>query len=182
MSQQTLASSSKTKSCFTLNLDNYKDFVRSVQADPKVGRFRFSTRTEWQGGTITQTVARDRVIYADEPEPLGGQDSAADPVELLLAALNSCVSIGLVTQAASRGVGFDDFEIEVTGDLDLRGYLGLDDSVRPGYTNIEHTVWIDSDAPQSLLEEILQSAERTSPMFDNIQNGVPIRSRLEVLS
>ncbi len=182
MSEQTVTAGSKTKSCFSLNLDNYQDFVRRVRTDPETGKFRFTARTEWQGGTITQTVARDRVIYADEPEALGGQDSAADPVELLLAALTSCVSIGLVTQAASRGVDFDDFEIDVAGELDLRGYLGLDDTVRPGYTNIEYTVRIKSDAPHHVLEEILRAAERTSPMFDNIRNGVPIQSRLEILS
>lgn len=171
-----------TKSCFSLDLDNYRDFVRQVQQDPSKGEFRFSAKTVWHDGTVTETIARDRVIAADEPEALGGTDSAADPVELLLAALTSCVSIGLVTQAAKRGIDFEDFEIEVAGDLDLRGYLGLDESVRPGYTNLEYTVRIKSDAPQAILEDILRTAELTSPMFDNIQNGVPIQSRLEVVT
>ena len=169
-----------TKSCFSLNLDNYRDFRQQVEEDPTKGYFSFSAKTEWQGGTITQTTARERVIAADEPQVLGGTDSAADPVELLLAALTSCVSIGLVTQAAQRGIDFEDFEIEVTGDLDLRGYLGLSENVRPGYTNLNYVVRIESDASQKELQEILEIAERTSPMFDNIRNGVPIESRLEV--
>ncbi len=171
----------RSKSCFTLNIDNYRDFVRQVQEDPEKGKFRFTAKTLWEGGTITRTVARDRVIVADEPEALGGQDSAPDPVELLLAALTSCVSIGLVTQAASRGIDFEDFEIEISGELDLRGYLGLDESVRPGYTGIEYVVRVKSDAPPEVLEEILRAAERTSPMYDNIANPTPIRSRLEVV-
>lgn len=171
-----------SKSCFSLKLDNYRDFVKAVQEDPEKGRFYFSAKTVWQGGAITETVARDRVIAADEPEALGGTDSAADPVELLLAALTSCVSIGLVTQAAKRGIDFDDFEIEVEGELDLRGYLGVEESVRPGYTNIDYTVRLQSDAPPDVLEEILRAAEQTSPMYDNIINGTPITSHLEVVT
>lgn len=173
---------SGNKSCFTLNLENYEDFVRAATADPEKALFSFSAKTLWQGGTITQTVARDRVIAADEPEALGGTDSAPDPVELLLAALTSCVSIGIVTHAAKRGIDFDDFEIEVRGDLDLRGYLGIDDKVRPGYTDIEYTVRIQSDVPREKLEDILQTAVATSPMYDNIRNSTPITSRLEVVT
>jgi uncharacterized OsmC-like protein len=41
----------------------------------------------------------------------------AGPVELLLASLASCVSIGLATQAAKRETELRDFEIDVEGDL-----------------------------------------------------------------
>lgn len=173
---------SSTKSCLTLNIDNYRDFIKAVQADPEVAKFSFSARTVWQGGTITETVARERVIVADEPAPLGGQDSAADPVELLLAALTSCVSIGLVTNAVKRGLDFEDFEIEARGDLDLHGYLGLSDEVRPGYTNIDYTVRVKSDIDPAELEDLLRVAKKTSPMFDNILNGVTINSRIETWS
>lgn len=168
------------KSCMTLNLGNYQNFLQQVEADPSTARFSFTAKTVWQGGARTETTARDRVISADEPEAFGGKDSAADPVELLLAALTSCVSIGLVTQAAKRGIDFEDFEIEVTGDLDLRGYLGLDDEVRSGYTGLEYVVRVKTNAPAEVVAELLAAAERTSPMFDTIRNGSPIRSRLEV--
>jgi len=170
------------KSCFSLNIDNYQNLVERVKEDPDAAHFAFTATTRWQGGAITETEARGRTITADEPEDLGGQDSALDPVELLLASLGSCISIGLVTQAAQRDIDFDDFEIEVTGELDLRGYLGVDDGVRPGYKNLEYTVRIESDASKEVLREILAEAERTSPMFDNIHNGVPISSSLEVAS
>ncbi|WP_263788168.1 OsmC family protein [Salinibacter grassmerensis] len=167
------------KSCLTLNIDNFNDFAEQVQEDPSKADFSFTTTTRWQGGAQSETEARGRTISADEPEDLGGQDSAIDPVELLLASLGSCLSIGLVTQAAKRDVDFNDFEIEVTGDLDLRGYLGVDDTVRPGFTNIEYTVRIDSDAEPEVLHEILEAAEAGSPMYDNILNGVSVTSNLE---
>lgn len=175
-------SDTTAKSCMTLNLGNYMSFLRSVQEDPSRARFSFSTRTHWKGGAQTETTARGRTIAADEPEAFGGQDSAADPVELLLAALASCVSIGLVTQAAKRGIDFEDFEVDVRGDMDLRGYLGLDEEVRPGYDNITYTVRVKTDAPAEVIEEMLRASERTSPMFDNIRNGVGITSVVEVVA
>lgn len=171
-----------SKSCFTLNIDNFNDFAERVQQDPEAAHFEFSATTRWQGGAIAETEARGRTIATDEPESLGGQDTALDPVELLLASLGSCLSIGLVTQASQRGIDFNDFEIEVTGELDLRGYLGVDDSVRPGYKNLEYVVRIDSDADAEELREILDAAEKNSPMYDNILNGVPISSTLETAS
>jgi uncharacterized OsmC-like protein len=175
-------SDTSAKSCMTLNLGNYMSFLRMVQEDPSKARFSFSTKTHWKGGAQTETTARGRTIAADEPEAFGGQDSAADPVELLLAALASCVSIGLVTQAAKRGIDFEDFEIDVRGDMDLRGYLGLDESVRPGYDNITYTVRVKTDAPAEVIEEMMRISERTSPMFDNIRNGVGITSVVEVVA
>lgn len=175
-------SDTSAKSCMTLNLGNYMSFLRTVQEDPSKARFSFSTRTHWKGGAQTETTARGRTIAADEPEAFGGQDSAADPVELLLAALASCVSIGLVTQAAKRGIDFEDFEIDVRGDMDLRGYLGLDEGVRPGYDNITYTVRVRTDAPAEVIEEMMRISERTSPMFDNIRNGVGITSVVEVVA
>lgn len=169
----------QTKSCFNLDIGRLNEFAQAVKEDPEKANFTFAAKTTWRDGAVTETRARDNVIVADEPEPLGGTDTAADPVELLLASLTSCVSIGLVTQAAKRGVELRDFEIEVEGDLDVRGYLG-DENVRPGFSAIRYTVKVDSDAPAETLEEIVRTAERTSPMFDNISNGVPVSSRVEL--
>lgn len=166
------------KSCFHLDIGRLREFAEVVKEDPEKAKFTFATTTTWRDGAVTETRARDNVIVADEPEVLGGTDSAPDPVEFLLASLASCVSIGLVTQAAKRGIELRDFEIDVEGDLDVRGYLG-DRGVRPGFTDIRYTVRVDAAAPTDEVAEILRTVEETSPMFDNISNGVPITSRLE---
>ena len=64
--------------------------------------------------------------------------------------------------------------------MDLRGYPGLDESARPGYDDIIYTVRVKTDAPAEVIEELLRASERRSPMFDNIRNGVRIRSVVEV--
>jgi uncharacterized OsmC-like protein len=99
-------------------------------------------------------------------------------MELLLASLGTCLTIGWTTQAAKRGVDFRSLRIEVNGDYDLRGYLDLEDAIRPGFSRIDYTVEVDSDAPLEVLDEIRRAAEHTSPMFDNIANGAPITATL----
>lgn len=59
----------------------------------------------------------------------------------------------------------------------MRGYFGLDEA-RPSFKDIRYTVKVNSDAPEEELKKILEIAESTSPMFDNVSNGVLISSGL----
>jgi uncharacterized OsmC-like protein len=161
-------------SCTTLDLSAFDATREAVAQDPSAGLGTFTTETRWEDGARARTVARSFTIETDEPAPLGGTDAAVDPMELLLAAVGTCLTIGWVTQAAKRGIDFRDLRIDVTGDFDLRGYLALDDEVRPGYTNVRYTVHVDSDATPEQLEEIRLAAERTSPMLDNVKAPTPV--------
>lgn len=167
------------KSCFQVNIGAFDQFIKDVNNDPEKGKVTFKTTTEWQGGAVSKTTARDFVLHTDEPASLGGTDSAADPVELLLALIATCFSIGFVTQAAKRGIDFSDVIIETEGDLDLRGYFGLDKSIRPGYTNIRYKVKVKSDASIEQLEELRQLAHELSPMIETVVNGVDITGSVE---
>lgn len=165
------------KSCFNIDIEKMNKFIQTVKDDPEKGRFTFKTETVWQDGSVSKTKARNFEIKTDEPEPLGGKDSGIDPIELLLGSVASCISIGFATQAAKRGIDLKDFSIETEGDIDVRGYFGLD-GARPGFNNIRYKIKVDSDAPEKELKKILEIAEATSPMFDNISNGVSISSQL----
>jgi len=95
-------------------------------------------------------------------------------MELLLASLGSCLTIGWVTNANKHGIDYRNLKIKVSAPFDLRGYLDLDEEVRPGFPKIDYEVEVDTDADEALLQEIKAAAEKTSPMFDNIANGAPI--------
>ncbi len=82
---------------------------------------------QWRQG------ARDHIILADEPEEILGSNEAPNPQELLMAALNACMTVGYVAGAAKRGISLHRLEIETKGTLDLRGFFALSDAVPPGY-------------------------------------------------
>lgn len=157
-----------------MDIAAYETTKAAVTADPSTGTGTFKTVTSWQDGAQARTTARSFTLQTDEPAPLGGTDSAIDPMELVLAAIGTCLTIGWVTQAAQRGIDYRDLRIEVAGDYDLRGYLALDSQVRPGFAGVSYTVHVDTDAPPQILEEIRAAAEATSPMFDNVRNATPV--------
>lgn len=165
-------------SCTNLDLGAYDATRAAVAADPSAGRGSFTTLTTWTDGARARTVARSFAIETDEPAPLGGSDRAVDPMELLLAALGTCLTIGWVTGAAKRGLDFRSLLIRVEGSYDLAGYLALDEDVRPGFSALGYTVEVDTDAEPAVLEEIRRAAEATSPMFDNIARPTPIEARI----
>lgn len=168
----------KERSCSSLDIEIMEQTRQAVAADPSAGQGKFSAVTEWQDGAQAVTRARTFTIKTDEPAPLGGKDAAIDPMELLLASLGSCLTIGWVTHASLRGVDFRSLEITVEAPYDLRGYLGLDSRVRPGFLGLAYKVEVDTDADPEVLEEIKEAAEKGSPMFDNIANPTEIRGEV----
>jgi putative redox protein len=170
-----------TRSCFNLDMGTFDQTREAIRQDPKLGQGSFTTATEWVDGSLARTTARSFTIETDEPTPLGGTDKAIDPMELLLAAVGTCLQIGWVTHANRRGIDFRSLRIETTGEYDLQGYLGLDPGVPPGYLNISYTVEVDSDADAAVLEEIRVAAENGSPVTQNVLKGTPIQAEVKKL-
>ncbi len=170
-----------TRSCFSLDMATFDQTKEAIRNDPKVGQGTFTTVTEWMDGAAARTTARSFTIETDEPAPLGGTDQAIDPMELLLAAVGTCLQIGWVTHANRRGVDFRSLRIETKGAYDLQGYMALDPSIPPGFLNISYTVEVDSDADPAILEEIRLAAENGSPVTQNVLQGTPIHAEVKKL-
>ena len=81
-------------------------------------------------------------IDIDEPRELGGSNNFANPQEHLIAALNAWMTVGYVAQCAVREITLESLSIETDGDIDLRGFLGIDPAVPPGYERLNYTVRI----------------------------------------
>ena len=113
-------------------------------------------------------------MEGDEPDKLLGPGRAPNAVEAVLHALGTCLTISVVHHAAARGITIDALELDVTGELDMRGYLGLSGEVRPGYQKITVCCRISADAPPDALKELWEHAQRISPVLDTIRNPVAV--------
>lgn len=139
-------------------------------------------RTEVQAslvaGTATQVSVRARQhrFTIDEPAELGGTDVGPNPVEALLAALGACQVITFQVWADKLGLTFDTLEIDLAGDLDLRGFFGLDEDVRPGFKDIDVRVRLHGSEPAERYAELVEVVERHCPVLDNLSNPVPVRA------
>jgi uncharacterized OsmC-like protein len=168
-----------------------KQVINDIAADPAKGAVRFQVKSAWQGQTKSratvdsyniggQEVKRHFDIEVDEPLELLGQNSAPNPQEMLMTALNACIMVGYVAGAAMKGIRLDKVEIETSGQLDLRGFLGIDPSVPPGYETIHYTVTMKGDGSEADFREIHETVMKTSPNYFNIARPIRIDSRLVV--
>jgi putative redox protein len=160
------------------NLEALEETRRLARQSPEAVRGGFSVVTDWQEGTRTIARSRGFLVATDEPVALGGTDQAPDPMELLLAALGSCLTIGWVKQAELRHVTLRHLRITVHAPYDLRGYLGVDAETRPGFSELSYSVDLECDATPAQIEEIRLAAERASPLMDNIRHATPLSGRV----
>ena len=113
-----------------------------------------TVKSENQGGFESKIFARDHTLTADQPFGFRGTNLGFKPSELLLAALAACQEVTWRLYAESLGIDIKRISIELRGTQDLRGFMGLDETIPPGFMEIEGEVRIDSSASATELEEL----------------------------
>src|SRR5262245_32836571 len=131
-----------------INVDDLMALRAGVEQDAAKGKTNWRVTTTWQGQTQSRAevsgfeiggeeVPRRFSFDIDEPYELGGSNAFPNPQEYLLAALNACMTVGYAAQCAIRGITLKKLEIETKGEIDLRGFLGIDSAVVPGYESLD---------------------------------------------
>ena len=170
-----------------VDLDRLAGTIEHIKADPTLARFQFRAHNEWiDGGHARSTIkgfygagqedtsrTEPFVVDADEPPVLLGENQAPNTAEYVLHALASCLAGTMVYHAAARGIVLDSLECSIEGNVDLRGFLGLDETIRPGYQGIRVAFKASGDFDDDQLAE-LASLVRFSPVRDIVTNPVPV--------
>ena len=174
-----------------IDLDALGQAVAEIQQDASKAKVEFRVTSRWKGQTRSEAtvdgykiggekVDRKFSVQVDEPHELLGENTAPNPQEMLMTALNACIMVGYVAGAATNGITLEKLEIETEGELDLRGFLGLDDTVRPGYESIQYTVRMKGNGTPEQFQKIHENVMRSSPNYFNIANPIRIDATLEV--
>ncbi len=178
-----------------VDVDRLVQTIDAIKRDAGIGSFTFRASTTWEeGGTSRSQIASFRhagtevshasthVLVGDEPDVLLGQDRGPNAVELVLAALGFCYSVGFAYNAAALGYELEELSYELEGDLDLRNFVGIDEGPRPGFTEIRAKARARArNATPEQLEQLCQYVQDTSPVRDIIANPVPVKTTIEVL-
>src|SRR6266481_3030022 len=114
----------------------------------------------------------------DEPRSLGGANAAANPVQYALASLGSCQAITYRVWAAQLGVKLDKVEIGIDGDIDLRGFFGIDDRIRAGFNAVRIHVTLSGPEDATRYEELAAAVDAHCPVLDLFRNPVPVERKL----
>lgn len=165
------------------------DTIDAITADSGLARFQFRARNTWIDGGTNRSMIRDfygagrednsRTTSFEftngEPPVLLGNNEGANPVEFLLHALAGCVTTTFVLHATARGITIDELSTELEGDMDLRGLLGLDESVSPGYEQIRIRMNVKADCSDQQLDELLDYTQQHSPVCNTVCRPVPVK-------
>jgi uncharacterized OsmC-like protein len=155
----------------------------TLKGAPEAAKFMWRASCKWENGThSTSTIQgfyglgaeqKHKTTFkfeADHPEIFASEDQAATPVELVLAALASCLTAGVAAVAQNRGIQLRSVESKLEGAMDIQGILGIDRNVRNGYDNIKVTFHIDADASKEDLEAVVAQSQKRSAVYDIISN------------
>ena len=174
-----------------INVDDLFALIEGVRREPAKGKTNWRVATTWQGQARSRAeiesydiggekVPRRFSIDIDEPRELGGSNRFANPQDHLIAALNACMIVGYAAQCAVRGITLESLEIETDGEIDLRGFLGIDPTVPAGYEKLSYVVRIKGNGTKEQFAEIHEAVMATSPNFYNVSQAVTLKPTLVV--
>ncbi len=188
MTNSQLASSNQTE-INGLDVQAAQETIDAIKADATLAMFQFRAKNSWITGGMNRSTIRnfygagreddsrteDFVFTNGEPPVLLGNNEGGNPVEFLLHALAGCVTTTFVLHAMARGINVRELSTQLEGDLDLRGLLGLDDRVSPGYEEIRIKLSVEADCSDQELEDLLTYTEQHSPVCNTVCRPVPVK-------
>jgi uncharacterized OsmC-like protein len=179
-----------TKSVNGYSLETIGNTVAAIQKNPKMGDFELRVENTWLGASHNRSTIqglygacqedssrREPFVYDnDMPPVLLGENRGANPAEMLLHGLLGCMTTGIVLLAAARGIEVKGVRSKVNGDLDVKGFLGLDANSEKGFSKIQVEFEIDGVSEEEKQE--LRVLAMQSPVFNSLINPVDVSVKM----
>lgn len=107
---------------------------------------------------------------------VGGYDDMPNPGHVLCAALAGCMDSTVRMIADHLGVGIETLEVEVVGDVDVRGCMAMDPSVRSGFQHLRCDIRLQpaQGVDERLVRILLHQAEKLCVTLDTLRSGVQV--------
>jgi len=175
-----------------VDVDQLMSTIDLIKQQPDLARFKFRARNIWVEGTHNRATVKDfygagkeddtrdaLVFELDEPPVLLGENRGANPVEYLLVGLSGCITTSMVAHAAAKGIEIKSISSRFEGDIDLRGFLGLSESVPVGYQEIRVFFKIEADLSEREKQELIEMGKKYSPVYNTLTKSVPVNVQLD---
>lgn len=150
---------------------------------PEAAKFKWRATCKWVYGTHSKSSIHgyfglgeehkhkaEYTFEADHPEVFAAEDLAATPVEIVLAALASCLTAGVAAVAQHRQIQLRSVSATVEAGMDIQGILGIDSDVRNGFDGINVTFDVDADATPDEIKAIVAQSQKRSAVYDIVTN------------
>ena len=161
--------------CLTpIDNDGLNGLIEKGKANPKEIK-TLACKTIAAGRFRHENYIRNLEPYiVDEPPGLLGDDTAPNPSEAVLAALGSCIAVGIHANAVNRGIKILSLELQLEGDLNITAVWGCGDlSEKPvGFTDIRVIAKVIAEASRDEIEDLVAHARKWSPVANTMSNAV----------
>ncbi|PCD77397.1 OsmC family protein [Pseudothioclava arenosa] len=169
-----LAPTAPTACLAPISKDGLNALIEKGKENPQAIK-TLSCKTVAEGRFRHANYIRDLPAYiVDEPPGLLGDDTAPNPSEASLAALGSCIAVGLHANAIARGITIQKLELQLEGDLNITAVWGTGDvSEKPvGFTDVRIKVDMEADCPQEEIDALIEHVSKWSPVFNTFSRPV----------
>jgi uncharacterized OsmC-like protein len=187
-----MTTKTETKVINGVNVTMLFETIEAIKDNPEISKFKFRATNTWQDGTYNRATVKDFYgalqeddtraplhFEIDEPPVLLGNNQGANPVEYLLVGLSGCLTTSMVAHAAARGIKLKGVQSRLEGELDVQGFLCLSETIPVGYKNIRVSFKIDADITDREKEELIEMAQKYSPVFNSVAKPVPVHVELD---
>lgn len=114
-------------------------------------------------------------IVSDSSPGLAGHALGPTAPEMLLGALASCLVHTYLIQAVLLNISLSHVEVEVTGEVDMRGVVGLPYDQPPQIANIAYQATLDAAAAPEQIAAMHAAVEATCPVLNTLRLPVTVR-------
>ena len=180
MSETTVVTKEVAAPLRPVSKEGLENLAATAKANPDVVK-SLKIKTVCEGQFRNLNYVRDLPAHViDEPPSLLGQDTAVNPSEAVLAALGSCLSVGIHANAVMQGITLTKLELELEGDINITGVWGIGDlsEKRLGFTDIRVKVNLEGDANREELEDLVAHSNSWSPVANTLRNPVNMQVSL----
>jgi uncharacterized OsmC-like protein len=137
-----------------------KPLKEKYRSDPTSSRITLRAQGAQSDSPIACSVEVGQKLFdAQAHSGVGGSGTAACSGDLLLGALAACAQLTCQLVAEAMGIPIVHIRVDVEGEMDLRGTLGISKDVPVGFQNIHAR--FDIDAPQATPEQLAALKEKT---------------------
>jgi len=123
---------------------------------------------------LIELKAGDFTAYIDQPEAMGGDNSAPTPLHYFEWALAGCiVTIGKIVAKQQR-IDLRGLTCSVEGGLNTAVLMGKSNEDRPGFFGFKLVVNVDADMTPEQKKAFIEEVDARCPISDNILKETPV--------
>lgn len=176
----------------SISVSALSEYVNEITEFPAEGIAKYGVELNWETGTRSRVkaltmevgphvVSRDFEWTIDEPRQLLGTNQAPNPQEYLLSGMGACILVGFTVGASIMEIQLESLSVTVKGELNLAGFLGVDENAPIGFKTIQYLIEVSGDGTKEQFEELSKKAVSHSPNAMTIMKGADLQGELVIL-